>query len=302
MRQHLTLPAALVAASLSMAVTSAHAVGLVSNEFVTFGQASWGADPNGQNISTELIAQFDTVYASTNDLLEIGIPGTGGFSIIFDDGRPIVNYLPSSGTPGVLTADLLDPASSASGVFGGRVLALRLNIDFSDAGLTTHPNGAAFGDLILTGLTGTEASMNGLTVRELQSDVNTLLGGGTVPNISIADADDVTNDVDTAFNGGPISTFGMNDLELPPSAATPLPATLPLFASALGALGLLARRRKRQNAGRHMEKHRVIPMASYKSRLLVTAAVLTGLMTLLGDVGDADAVSITTPDTNSTSE
>ena len=31
-------------------------------------------------------------------------------------------------------------------------------------------------------------------------------------------------------------------------ATTPLPATLPLFAGGLGALGLLARRRKRKNA------------------------------------------------------
>ena len=34
-------------------------------------------------------------------------------------------------------------------------------------------------------------------------------------------------------------------VNVPPAAATPLPATLPLFASGLGAFGLLARRRKR---------------------------------------------------------
>jgi len=33
-----------------------------------------------------------------------------------------------------------------------------------------------------------------------------------------------------------------------PVAATPLPATLPLFAGGLGAMGLLGRRRKRKNA------------------------------------------------------
>ena len=33
-----------------------------------------------------------------------------------------------------------------------------------------------------------------------------------------------------------------------PAAATPLPATLPLFAGGLGVIGLLGRRRKRKNA------------------------------------------------------
>jgi hypothetical protein len=45
------------------------------------------------------------------------------------------------------------------------------------------------------------------------------------------------------FSGGSFDTV----LTLAP-VATPLPAALPLFASGLGALGLLARRRKRKNA------------------------------------------------------
>ena len=34
-----------------------------------------------------------------------------------------------------LTSDLLDPTSSSAGEFGGSVVALRINVDFSDAGL-----------------------------------------------------------------------------------------------------------------------------------------------------------------------
>ena len=44
--------------------------------------------------------------------------------------------VPAGGTPAALTADLLNPATSSSGVFGGQVLALRLNVDFSAAGVT----------------------------------------------------------------------------------------------------------------------------------------------------------------------
>ena len=55
MRPHLTLPAALVAASLSMGVTSAHAAGLVA-------------------VYLNSLDKFDAVYAPS-DLLHIDIPG-----------------------------------------------------------------------------------------------------------------------------------------------------------------------------------------------------------------------------------
>ena len=53
---------------------------------------------------------------------------------------------------------------------------------------------------------------------------------------------------------GPIVAFddpvlvGEWDITIREAAATPLPATLPLFATGLGALGLLARCRKRKQA------------------------------------------------------
>jgi hypothetical protein len=43
-------------------------------------------------------------------------------------------------------------------------------------------------------------------------------------------------------------TFLFNNLFLPPNAETPLPAALPLFATGLGALGLLGWRRKKKAA------------------------------------------------------
>ena len=43
-------------------------------------------------------------------------------------------------------------------------------------------------------------------------------------------------------------SFVFNNIFAPPTSATPLPAALPLFAGGLGAIGLLARRRKRKQA------------------------------------------------------
>ena len=48
-------------------------------------------------------------------------------------------------------------------------------------------------------------------------------------------------------NGAQALTLDSINIEIP-GAATPLPAALPLFATGLGALGLLGWRRKRKNA------------------------------------------------------
>jgi hypothetical protein len=181
------------------------------NDLLTFGQGAWGANPNGQNISTTLVNDFDAVFAPENDLMEIGIPGAAGFSIIFDEGSALVTFLPASGAAGALTADLLDPASSSAGVYGGEVAALRLNIAFGDAGVIKGTTNLLLGDLHVCALTGTQAPLNNLTVRQIQDQANILLGGGP-GTVSISDMFQVINGIDMSFNGGPVSTFAQQNL------------------------------------------------------------------------------------------
>jgi hypothetical protein len=102
---------------------------------------------------------------------------------------------------GPLTADLLDPLTSASGFFGGEVVDATLNVDFSNAGLLAHPTGVTFGDLVfqnLGSLVGTPfvntidpeiADLDGLPIHEVLSEANLVLGGianpdGLAPPIS----------------------------------------------------------------------------------------------------------------------
>ncbi len=54
--------------------------------------------------------------------------------------------------------------------------------------------------------------------------------------------------LDSGVTANDPGTFLVNNQFLPPTNATPLPAALPLFATGLGALGLLGWRRKRKNA------------------------------------------------------
>jgi hypothetical protein len=111
--------------------------------FCSYTQGGWGAKPEGNNSAQRLADNFAAAYPSG---VEVGIAGAGGFSMKFSSAPAIQAYLPASRQPKALTADLVNPTSSASGNFGAQVLALQLNVDFSAASITTP----GFGSLILT--------------------------------------------------------------------------------------------------------------------------------------------------------
>src|SRR5262249_20499143 len=103
-------------------------------DVVSFNQSAWAE----QTTATGLLNQnFNSVYATTVGLLEVGI----GFSMIFTEAFKLLEYLPASGFPGALTGDVLDPSATSAGIFGGNVTGLRLNIDFSDAGVILGDTG-----------------------------------------------------------------------------------------------------------------------------------------------------------------
>jgi hypothetical protein len=106
---------------------------------------------------------------------------------------------------------LLDPTVSASGSYGGEVATMRLNIAFGDDNLLGATTSIHLGDLSVCNLTGTQAPLNGLTVRAVQAQANTILGGGT-GSVSLIDMFTVINNIDMAFNGGPVSTFAQQSL------------------------------------------------------------------------------------------
>jgi len=179
-------------------------------DLVTYTQDLWGATPAPGNAAQLLFDNYNTVYASTFGVVEVGLSGSAGYSIIFDSRDSVFAYLPASGSPGPLTSDLLDPTSSAAGSFGGEVLALRFNIDFSDAGLTTGTSGLHFGDLSLCGFSGLPA-LNGMKVRDFLGQVNSLLGGGPA-TYGINELEPMTVDLGFAFSGGTADVFAQDHL------------------------------------------------------------------------------------------
>ncbi|MDD1653198.1 MAG: hypothetical protein LUQ64_01495, partial [Methanomicrobiales archaeon] len=185
--------------------------GFEEGDYYTYTQGGWGGQPAGQNVGQLLYENFDDVYPS--GYVEVGIPGSGGFSMTFSGPgsiqKPPPNYLPAGGTAGPLDGDYTfdgvdpDPTSTGSGVFGGQVLALQLNVDFAAAGKT----GGDLGPLVLTGLTdegGYHLSyFNGMTVSQVLALANQVLGGATPPDgITVGDLNQIADLLNNGFDNG----------------------------------------------------------------------------------------------------
>lgn len=184
---------------------------------ISFSQSTWGSKPPIGPPGTIVLApnppygqNFDFVYPAG---ITLGLPPPGK-RVLFDTGDALIAYMPQPGPPAAFDSNMLDPGgpgqSTSSGVFGGQLAAMYLNIDFADAGFTHGTAATAYGDLHVCGLTATPA-LNGLTIRDLRPIMNTAIGGGTT-TYSIAELSALLMLVNGAFEGGFATTFAQDHL------------------------------------------------------------------------------------------
>ena len=234
-------PAALLVALLLPGMADAGP--FVDDEFFSFSQNTWGADPGAGPPASLVRDDFEALYPTG---LIVG--STSNKYMLFTAGDSLLDYLPSTGAAAPLNAILVDPFTTISGIFGGQVAGLRLNIDFSDAGILSHPSDVAFGDLLLTGLTGNVAALDGLSLRQFQLIANDFLGDVVEP-FPIADFSATLMQINGAFEGGFHNAWGDAHLELPTITAVPEPSTGVLLSLGFAVLAAFPRRKLRPRRG-----------------------------------------------------
>jgi hypothetical protein len=158
----------------------------------TFTQGGWGAPPNGSNPGALLSTNFTKVYYG--GYVTIG----GTYKLTFTSASAIMNFLPQGGTAGKLTSNATNPAISSAGVLAGQVLALQLNVDFSNKGVL--PAG-------LANLKVAYGPAAGLTVAQVLSSANAILGGDALPSgFTYSGVVDILDSINKAFDSGTINT------------------------------------------------------------------------------------------------
>jgi hypothetical protein len=151
--------------------------------FCTFTQGGWGAKPKGNNPGTIL----EKNWGIFGGVLTVG--GTNNIS--FTKASSVTNFLPQGGTAAALTTSYVDPTKKIN-VLAGQVVALRLNVAFSNAGVTqpgialkTIQSGPYTGQSVGQFLLAAEAALGGASgynltaINDTATKINESFDNGT---------------------------------------------------------------------------------------------------------------------------
>ena len=222
-------------------VSAARADTWSAGAFTTYDQTEWGDSAGAAGMLLQ--AEYGSVYASTGDLFHIGIVSPG-FFLEFTSAFHLDEFLPANGAVGPLVTDLANPTTTSAGIFAGEVAGLKLNIDFSAAGLLPGTSGLHFGDLVLTGMTGTDSGLNGLTVSQFLS-LDDMALGGAATGFTITDLDIELAELNNAFDDGTVGSSFAQDHLVAPGSSVGVPEPPTLLLAVVGFLAAAILRKKR---------------------------------------------------------
>ncbi|MGE5621136.1 MAG: SdrD B-like domain-containing protein [archaeon] len=157
--------------------------------FITYSQAGWSSDANGNNIGTLRDIYFPKLFPNG---LSIG----GSYTIKLTGPSSLVRYLKGGGgAPDRLSHNYTDPDFTESGLFGVNVVSLMLNVYFDEA------IKAGAGSFLLKNLFIASGAFQGKTVWEFLVIANKTIGGENT-GFYCADLNEIASKINENFEEG----------------------------------------------------------------------------------------------------
>jgi hypothetical protein len=168
---------------------------------------------------TYTITQLTTIPATNSnpgtirdlyfaEVFPSGLQVGGTFKLTLTTAKAVEKFLPQGGNPKALDKNYTDPTSTKAGVFAGQVVALKLNVAFSDAG-KIGSGSIKLGELIVNA-----GPLSGKTVYEVLNLANIALGGGTTP-YSISQLNQAVTAINENFDDGKVNKGFLRCPDLP---------------------------------------------------------------------------------------
>ncbi|UCC79135.1 MAG: T9SS type A sorting domain-containing protein, partial [Candidatus Zixiibacteriota bacterium] len=120
----------------------------------------------------------------------VSIGHASGFTATWTSSQAVADFLPDGSTPGVLDSNYVDPLTTPAGVLASQILGLRLNVEYSCAGifsiLGVPTAGECLGD-ILVPESCANGLFTGLTVYQFLAVADSVVAGLTVSGVTPSD-------------------------------------------------------------------------------------------------------------------
>lgn len=155
--------------------------------YTTFTQGGWG-NKNGTPGKIR-DKNFNSVFPS-------GLTIGSTYKLKLNSSSKVKDFLPQGGTPSKLTQNYTDASSTSAGVFGGQMVALKLNIEFDKAGVI-GTNSVDLGDLQIA-----KGPFAGKTVKQFYELAETAFGGGALNGFTYSQFSDAATAINENFDDG----------------------------------------------------------------------------------------------------
>jgi hypothetical protein len=148
----------------------------------TFTIGGWGTEcpesQAGDMYSTQPGCIRDHYFAQVFPGGEVVIGHASGYTARWTSSAAVAAFLPDGSTPSILTSDLVNPTTTPAGILASQILALRLNREYSCAGIFSlvglSPGDFCYGDYVIPEFCGKFA---GLSVDEFLQLADLVVSG-----------------------------------------------------------------------------------------------------------------------------